>query len=326
MTSTASSTRSTASTIRSASASSRARRAGAVAHKFHRRDRRATVLEGIEIQVGRTGALTPVARLKPVTVGGVVVANATLHNEDEIERKDIRIGDTVIIQRAGDVIPQVLGFVPENCGPRGQALCVSRDLPGLRQPCGSRDQSRRPASSMRCAAAPAGSSVRRQRVERLRHFVSRNAFDIEGIGEKIIQEFYDDGLIGSPPDIFTLEKARPAIKSAQSGRAGARPAPAISLRPSMRGAAFRSIASSTRSASGMSAKPLRGCWRAPMARRTDFLAAMRAAASRRDERGLSGPRRYRGHWRHRRRGHRPISSLRHTMSRWSTRLAAPGRR
>jgi DNA ligase (NAD+) len=164
-----------------------------------------TVLEGIEIQVGRTGALTPVARLKPVTVGGVVVQNATLHNEDEIARKDIRIGDTVIVQRAGDVIPQILGFIPEKRPggakpykfPETCPVCGSHAVRDVNEKTGKFDAVRRCTGGLVCAA---------QRVERLRHFVSRNAFDIEGMGEKIIQEFYEDGLIKSPPDIFTLEE------------------------------------------------------------------------------------------------------------------------
>jgi DNA ligase (NAD+) len=179
----------------------------AIAWKFPA-EQATTVLNAIRIQVGRTGALTPVAELEPVNVGGVLVSRASLHNEDEIARKDIRVGDTVVIQRAGDVIPQVVGVVTVR--PRGPAPFVFPDHCPV---CGS------------LAPRPPGEAVRRctgglicpaQVVERLIHFASRTAFDIEGMGEKTVTEFHAAGWLSGPADIFRLP-AREAEIAAREG-------------------------------------------------------------------------------------------------------------
>ncbi|WP_149540720.1 NAD-dependent DNA ligase LigA [Siccirubricoccus phaeus] len=164
-----------------------------------------TVLLKIDIQVGRTGALTPRAVMQPVNVGGVMVQHATLHNEDEIARKDIRIGDTVILQRAGDVIPQIVGIVAEKRPADSQPFVFRDTCPA----CGSH------------AVRPPGEVVRRctgglicpaQTVERLKHFVSRNAMDIEGLGEENIIALHEAGLVKSPADIFRLKDHAETIR------------------------------------------------------------------------------------------------------------------
>jgi DNA ligase (NAD+) len=174
----------------------------AIAHKFPA-EKAMTVVKDIEIQVGRTGALTPVAKLEPVTVGGVVVQNATLHNADEIERLGVRVGDTVRIQRAGDVIPQVLGVVQEQ--PRGAR---PYRFP-TRCPCPLHTEVVRDKTATGEEGAVARCSGEfacpYQAVEHLKHFVSRRAFDIEGLGEKQIELFYEQEWVREPADIFTLE-------------------------------------------------------------------------------------------------------------------------
>jgi DNA ligase (NAD+) len=174
----------------------------AAAHKFPA-EQAETVLEDIEIQVGRTGKLAPVARLKPVTVGGVVVQNATLHNEDQIARLDVRIGDTVVIQRAGDVIPQVVMVLtdkrPKNARPYKFPhlcpICGSHAVREVDEKTGKQDVDRRCTGGLICDA---------QTVERLKYFVGRDQFDIEGLGGTMIELFHDKGLLKEPADIFAL--------------------------------------------------------------------------------------------------------------------------
>jgi DNA ligase (NAD+) len=169
----------------------------AVAHKFPAQEA-TTQLLGIEVQVGRTGALTPVARLAPVQVGGVTVTNATLHNEDEIRRKDVRIGDTVIVRRAGDVIPEIVAVVPE----KRPAHARPFHMPSKCPVCGSAVE--RPADEA-VARCTGGLVCAAQRKQALLHFAGRRALDIEGLGEKLVDQLVDADLVRSPADLFKLD-------------------------------------------------------------------------------------------------------------------------
>ncbi|HEV8260939.1 MAG TPA: NAD-dependent DNA ligase LigA, partial [Burkholderiales bacterium] len=172
----------------------------AVAHKFPAQEEITQVL-GIDVQVGRTGALTPVARLAPVFVGGVTVTNATLHNEDEVIRKDVRIGDYVIVRRAGDVIPEVVGVVKE----RRPAGARQFRMPSKCPVCGSDVERLEDEAVARCTA---GLYCPAQRKQALLHFAGRRAMDIEGLGEKLVDQLVDQGLVKTPADLYRLDAER----------------------------------------------------------------------------------------------------------------------
>ncbi|SFN33134.1 DNA ligase (NAD+) [Formivibrio citricus] len=205
----------------------------AIAHKYPAQEE-LTLVEAIDIQVGRTGALTPVARLKPVFVGGVTVTNATLHNEDEVRRKDVRVGDTVIVRRAGDVIPEVVGVVlekrPMRESPGADLFSLAHEpvnppfeMPKTCPVCGSHAVKGEDEAVTRCTG---GLYCAAQRKQALWHFASRRALDVEGLGDKLIEQLVDAGLVQTPADLYrlTLEQLanleRMGEKSAQNLLAG----------------------------------------------------------------------------------------------------------
>ncbi|MDE2118762.1 MAG: NAD-dependent DNA ligase LigA, partial [Betaproteobacteria bacterium] len=177
----------------------------AVAHKFPAEEQM-TVVRGIDIQVGRTGKLTPVAKLEPVFVGGTTVSNATLHNEGETRRKDVRVGDTVIVRRAGDVIPEVVGVVLDPSIPQGERKEAGRfdlfkRLHGKCPVCGSAIVREEGEADWRCTG---GLFCPAQRKQALLHFASRRALDIEGLGDKLVEQLVDGGIVGTPADLYRL--------------------------------------------------------------------------------------------------------------------------
>ena len=185
----------------------------AIAHKFPAEEEMTTV-RAIEWQVGRTGALTPVARLEPVFVGGVTVSNATLHNIDELRRKDVRVGDTIVIRRAGDVIPEVVRVIMEKRPSKSSPVRLPQKCPV----CGSAVEREEGEAVARCTGAltcPA------QLKESLRHFASRRALDIEGLGTKLIDQLVDAGLVHDPADLFTLTAGRLANLDRMGDRSAA---------------------------------------------------------------------------------------------------------
>ncbi len=172
----------------------------AIAHKFPAEEALTTV-RGIEFQVGRTGALTPVARLEPVHVGGVTVSNATLHNIDELTRKDVRVGDTVVVRRAGDVIPEVASVLRERRPEHTRPISLPTSCPV----CGSPVVREADQAVARCSG---GRSCAAQRKEEIKHFASRRALDIQGLGDKLVEQMVDRGLVRTPADLFSLEPAQ----------------------------------------------------------------------------------------------------------------------
>jgi DNA ligase (NAD+) len=215
----------------------------AVAHKYPAQEQMTTV-EGIEVQVGRTGKLTPVAKLAPVFVGGVTVTNATLHNEDEVHRKDVRVGDTVIVRRAGDVIPEVVAVVPEK---RKHAAPLFR-MPHKCPVCGSEAVREEGEADYRCTG---GLFCGAQRKQAILHFAQRRAMDIEGLGEKLVDQMVDGSVIKTLPDLYRLgltalaSLERMADKSAQNVLAALEKSKATTLPRFLFGLGIRHVGEAT---------------------------------------------------------------------------------
>lgn len=191
----------------------------ALAHKFPAEEA-VTVVEGIDVQVGRTGALTPVARLAAVTVGGVSVTNATLHNEDEVRRKDVRVGDSVVVRRAGDVIPEVVRVLAEKRPPSTAAFVMPQRCPV----CGSAIRKAEDEAIARCTA---GLYCPAQRKQALLHFASRRALDIEGLGDRLVEQLVDRDLVRTPADIYALKAETLAALDRMAEKSAANLAAAI---------------------------------------------------------------------------------------------------
>lgn len=185
----------------------------AIAHKFPAQEEMTQILD-VNFQVGRTGALTPVARLEPVFVGGVTVSNATLHNMDEVARKDIRIGDRVIVRRAGDVIPEIVGVAPGSRTKRVKPIVLPRQCPV----CGSDVEQLEGEAIARCSG---GLYCRAQRTEAIKHYASRKAMDIEGLGDKLVEQLVEAGLVDTVADIYSL-KAEAVAELERMGEKSAR--------------------------------------------------------------------------------------------------------
>jgi len=186
----------------------------ALAYKFPAQER-TTRLIAIDVQVGRTGILTPVARLEPVQVGGVTVTNATLHNQDEIERKDVRVGDTVVVRRAGDVIPEVVRVVVSERKRGAKRFDLIAAVDGRCPVCGSAAERAEGEAALRCTGGLVCAAQRKQAVL---HFASRRAMDIEGLGEKIVEQLVDNAIVESVADLYTLDAQRLSALLLRTGR------------------------------------------------------------------------------------------------------------